>query len=129
MGTIRTMIVDDQQSIRHLLRSVVEELGAEVVAEAADGEEALKLFNEAHPHITLMDINMPRMDGVDALKRIIALDADAVVVMLTSQNSLDVVKECLAAGAKNFILKDNSPQVLAHEIRATWSEYIPEAQV
>jgi len=67
MGKIHVMIVDDQKSIRDLLRSIVEELGADVVSEACDGIEAVELFKKHAPDVTLMDINMPRMDGVAAL--------------------------------------------------------------
>ena len=121
MGKIRVMIVDDQKSIRDLLRSIVEELGAEVISEACDGVEAVAQFKEHAPDVTLMDINMPRMDGVDALQQIIAIKSDALVLMLTSQNSMAVVKTCLASGAKNFILKDSPPDVMSAEIKDTWS--------
>jgi len=121
MGKIRVMIVDDQKSIRDLLRSLVEELGAEVVSEACDGIEAVELFKKHAPDVTLMDINMPCMDGIEALQQIIALNSDALVLMLSSQNSIEVVKKCLTSGAKNFILKDNPPEVMAAEMKATWS--------
>jgi len=128
MGKIRVMIVDDQKSIRDLLRSIVEELGAEVVSEACDGIEAVDLFKKHAPDVTLMDINMPRMDGVAALQQIIELNSDALVLMLTSQNSMEVVKKCLTSGAKNFILKDNPPDILAAEMKATWSNCLDLAE-
>jgi len=120
MGKISVMVVDDQKSIRDLLRSIVEELGGEVACEACDGIEAVSLFKENAPDLTLMDINMPRMDGISALQQIMALNPDALVLMLTSQNSMAVVKTCLESGAKNFILKDNPANVMAAEIKASW---------
>jgi len=126
---MRVMIVDDQKSIRDLLCSIVEELGAEVISEAGDGIEAVALYKETSPDVILMDINMPRMDGVEALRQIIAFNPNALVLMLTSQNSMAVVKNCLASGAKNFILKDNPPNIMAEEIQATWSNYLGPGEV
>ncbi len=123
MAKVRFMVVDDQKSIRFLLRSIIESLSAEVIDEAEDGEQAVAKYAEHRPHITLMDINMPKKDGVAALKEIMAINKDAMVIMLTSQNSMEVVKECLSIGARNFLLKDNPPEELLKEIKSSWEQY------
>ena len=125
---VRFLIVDDQKSIRELLKELVARLGAEVIGEAEDGEQAVEKFAELRPHMVLLDINMPRMDGVEALKRIAAIDPDAVVIMLTSQNTVDVVRDCLESGARNFLLKSNPVDVLFQELKDTWTDYIAEGR-
>ena len=99
------------------------QLGGEVVGEAQDGEEAVTKYTELQPDLVLMDINMPKMDGVEALKRINASNPGALVIMLTSQNTAAVVRECLMHGAKNFLLKSNPAAVLYEELRTSWAEH------
>jgi len=123
MAKIKFLVVDDQKSIRGLLRSIIEGMGGEVIDEAEDGEQAVTKFQQHSPHITLMDINMPKKDGVAALKDIMFQNDKALVIMLTSQNSMGVVQDCLEAGARNFLLKDNPPEELLEKIKTTWSEY------
>lgn len=123
---LRVMIVDDQQSIRSLLSQVITAMGAEVAAEADNGLVAIEKYKAHKPHMVLMDINMPRMDGVDALKAIIKLNPKALVIMLTSLDSGDVVQDCLALGARNFILKSNAPDLIISELKETWKEYLSD---
>jgi two-component system chemotaxis response regulator CheY len=119
----RVLIVDDQRSIRAVLNTMIAQLGGEVVGEAQDGEEAVTKCLELRPDIVLMDINMPKMDGVEALKRINASNLGALVIMLTSQNTAEVVQECLRHGAKNFLLKSNPASVIYEELRTSWAEH------
>ena len=119
----RVLIVDDQRSIRAMLNAMIAQLGGEVVGEAQDGEEAVTKYLELQPDLVLMDINMPKMDGVEALKRINASNPGALVIMLTSQNTAAVVRECLMHGAKNFLLKSNPAAVLYEELRTSWAEH------
>ena len=119
----RVLIVDDQRSIRAMLNAMIAQLGGEVVGEAQDGEEAVTKYIELQPDLVLMDINMPKMDGVEALKRINASNPGALVIMLTSQNTAAVVRECLMHGAKNFLLKSNPAAVIYEELRTSWVEH------
>lgn len=125
---VKVLIVDDQKSIRGLLTTLIDKLGGEVVGEAQDGEEAVTKFAALTPDIVLMDINMPKMDGIEALKRIIASDPKALVIMLTSQNTAEVVQECIAHGARNFLLKSNPVDVLYEELKSSWSAHVRELQ-
>ncbi|HCA27809.1 MAG TPA: hypothetical protein DEP05_09295 [Betaproteobacteria bacterium] len=123
---VRVLIADDEAHIRQLIRFILSSLGAEVVAEAADGETAVRLYQEHKPDMVLLDINMPKLDGMEALKRIVAINNKTLVIMLTAQNALDVVRQCLDHGARNFILKSNSAEELDKIIRETWQEYVEE---
>jgi len=121
---VEVLIVDDQVSIRQMLRQMIVQLGGKVVAEAADGIEAIEKYAITKPDMVLLDINMPRMNGIDALKAIRSADPNAMIVMLTSQNTLPVVRECVQSGAKNFLLKNNPPDVLMNELKKSWQDHI-----
>ena len=101
---VRVLIADDESHIRSLISLIVTSLGAETVAEAADGEQALSLYKQHQPDMVLLDINMPKMDGISVLKKIMAINNRTLVVMLTSLNALETVKECIDSGAWNYIL-------------------------
>lgn len=118
------MLVDDEDHIRLFMRKVLASMQAEVVGEAANGKEAIALYRQHKPDITLMDINMPVMTGSEALKQLLKEFPDAFVIMLTSLNTADVVKECLIAGAQNYIRKDLPLPEIKKQIRETWAEYV-----
>ncbi len=120
----RVLIADDEPHIRSLIRLIVTSLGAEVVAEATDGEQALSLYKQFSPNMVLLDINMPKLDGIAVLKQIMAINKRTMVVMLTSLNTLEVVKECIDNGAWNYLLKNTTAEELHKEISETWGEYI-----
>lgn len=122
----QVLIADDEAHIRSLIRLIVESLGAEVVAEAADGEQALNMYRKFIPDMVMLDINMPKLDGISVLKRIMEINPRTLVVMLTSLNALDVVKECIDIGAYNYILKNTTAAELLKEISGTWAEYMDE---
>ncbi len=108
----RVLIVDDDEMTRDLLKSLLPGLGAEVVGEAVNGEEAIEVFNQCNPDITFLDVRMPVMDGVEALKGIIGKDPDAIVVMLTAISDIEVAETCMEAGARNYIRKGAAAAVL-----------------
>jgi len=123
---VSVLIADDEAHIRSLISMIVKSLGAEVVAEAENGEQALELFARHHPDMVLLDISMPKINGIDTLKKIKASNARTVVIMLTSHNTAEMVRECIDAGAQNYILKNVAANELRQEIAATWSDYLKE---
>jgi DNA-binding NarL/FixJ family response regulator len=115
---IRLLIVDDQRLMRdglHTLLSLEEDL--EVAGEAENGEHALKSYQELQPDVVLMDIRMPVMDGVEAIRQLKAADSDARVIILTTFDDDAYVFEGLRAGALGYLLKDVSGEELAEAIR------------
>ncbi|MBD5468476.1 MAG: response regulator [Lachnospiraceae bacterium] len=102
-GTI--IIVDDSMLIRHALRVLVEKAGYTVVCEAENGEEAIEVYQKYHPDMISLDITMPVMDGVEALRRIKELDPAANVVMITAAGQQQKVIEAIKLGASKFIVK------------------------
>jgi len=122
----RVLIADDEPHIRSLIGLIITSLGAEVIAEASDGEQALILYKQFLPDMVMLDINMPKVDGITVLKQIMAINNKTLVVMLTSLNTIEVVKECIDNGAWNYILKNTTADELHKAISATWSEYMAE---
>src|SRR3954452_3134870 len=104
---IRVVIADDQGLVRMGLRKVLEvEPDIEVVGEAADGRQAVAAAQRLRPHVMLMDIRMPAMDGIEATRRIVRADRAVRVLMLTTFGLDSYVYESLRAGASGFMLKD-----------------------
>jgi two-component system chemotaxis response regulator CheY len=114
---LRIMIVDDALFMRTLLRGILEEEGWEVVAEAADGAEAVVRYFEVRPDITTMDIVMPKKSGIEALTEIALLDKGAKVVMCTAMGQESLVDEAKSAGAKGYIIKPFDPLQVKSVIR------------
>ncbi|MCH6567035.1 MAG: response regulator [Nitrospinae bacterium] len=107
MGTYREtiLVVDDSKFLNEHIKRIVEQENYEVVGQAIDGEEAVQKYQELLPDCVTLDIVMPKMDGIEALKQIKAIDPAAVVVMVSSAGTKDKVTEALLNGAKNFIVK------------------------
>ncbi len=107
MGTYRetVLVVDDSKFLNEHIKRIVEQGNYEVVGQAFDGEEAVQKYQELLPDCVTLDIVMPKMDGIEALKQIKAIDPVAVVVMVSSAGTKDKVTEALLNGAKNFIVK------------------------
>lgn len=117
------LVVDDQRSIRDLIKAILTDMGAEIRGEADNGVDAVEKFQQLAPDMVLMDINMPKMDGIQALKAIMVHNPKALVVMLTSQNTLATVQACLSIGARNFILKDSTPEEIKQSLKDSWVNY------
>jgi DNA-binding NarL/FixJ family response regulator len=116
---LRLLLVDDQQLMRQGLRTLLEmEEGMTIVAEAADGAAAVQAFDELAPDVVLMDVRMPRMDGVEATRRIRGKSPGAKILILTTLDEDELVFEAVRAGALGYMLKDVSGAELASAIRA-----------
>lgn len=101
----KIMIVDDSKLARKKLKDCLALLEYTNVIEAADGDEAVSLYKEQEPKLVFMDIVMPKMFGTDAVKGIIDVDANAVIVMISSVGTKKHVQESIKAGARDFIFK------------------------
>ena len=106
----RILITDDALFMRVTLKNILSQNGCEICGEAQNGVEAVKMYEDLKPDIVIMDITMPEMDGIQALKEIIALDANANVVMCTAMGQKRMVVEAIQAGAKDFIVKPFEPE-------------------
>ena len=115
----RVLIADDQNLVRTGFRMILREAGIPVVAEAADGGEAVAAALRDRPDVVLMDIRMPGMDGLEATRRILAAQpgSGSRIIMLTTFDLDRYVYEALAAGASGFLLKHVSPEYLAAAVR------------
>jgi len=116
--TIRVLLVDDQALVRAgfaMILSAADDL--EVVGEAADGQEAILAARRTRPDVVLMDIRMPRMDGIEATRALVALPATPRVLILTTYSLDEYVYAALRAGASGFLLKDAPPEELRRAVR------------
>ena len=119
---MRALVADDEPHVRHLVATILRSLGAEVVAEATDGERAVDLFTELRPDLVVLDINMPRMRGDEALSRIRSIDPGALAVMMTAQDTMDTVHDCLDRGAQHYILKSNRAEEIYRLLAECWPD-------
>jgi two-component system chemotaxis response regulator CheY len=102
---INVLIADDLKFIKLVLRELIEKAGFRVVAEASNGEEAVELYKDTRPDVVLMDITMPRMDGLTALKKILETDPEAKVIMCSALGQQTLIVQALQLGAKDYIVK------------------------
>ena len=116
----RVMVVDDAVFMRMTLRKMIELEGYEVVGEAGNGVEAVQKYMEAQPDVVMLDITMPEMNGIDALKRIKEFDPKAKVIMCSAMGQQAMVAQAIQSGAKDFIVKPfEKDRVLAALKRVT----------
>jgi two-component system, chemotaxis family, chemotaxis protein CheY len=99
------MVVDDSDAIKMVLKDILKIGNHELVAEASNGIEAVQKYIETNPDIMLLDMAMPKMDGLSALKEIISKRPDAKVIMITASDNQNTIKECITSGAIAYILK------------------------
>ncbi len=122
--TGKVLIIDDEPHVRKFVSLIVKRLGATSVFEAGDGEQGLEIFQAELPDLVLLDVNMPRMDGVETLRAIMNVRPDALVVMLTSLANRQTVEECSKLGAADYLRKD-MPRA---EMEAALQHIIDESQ-
>jgi two-component system, NarL family, response regulator YdfI len=118
-NSIRILVADDHLIIRQGLRLILEtQDGFDLVGEASDGAEAVRLCAEIKPEVVLMDLRMPGMDGLTAIERLRVEQPEIAVVILTTFNEDDLMMRGLRAGARGYLLKDTDRETLFNTIRA-----------
>ena len=101
----QVLVVDDAAFMRMMLKDILTKNGMEVIGEANNGIEAIELYQELNPDIVTMDITMPEMDGITAVKEIRKLDPAAKIIMCSAMGQQPMVLEAIQAGAKDFVVK------------------------
>ncbi len=113
-GTI--LLVDDEAHIRKFVTLILKQLGYRSFLEAANGEEAVAIYQREKPGLILMDVNMPILDGIEALRQLKTIDPDCTVIMLTSLVNRETVEAALELGAANYIRKDTPKDEIARSL-------------
>jgi DNA-binding NarL/FixJ family response regulator len=116
-ATIRLMLADDHRMLREGLHRSMADQGFDVVGEARDGEEAVRLADDLQPDVILMDVTMPEMDGVEATRQIKQDRPDVRIVMLTMHADQEVLASAIRAGASGYLVKDCSTEEIASAVR------------
>jgi two-component system, NarL family, response regulator NreC len=118
---LRVLLADDHGIVRRGLRSLLEEAGHSVVAEAADGLEAVRLCEEHRPELLILDIGMPKLSGIEVAARAQKLDRPPAVIILSMHHDESYILRALAAGARAYLLKDATDEDLLPAVRAVAS--------
>jgi two-component system chemotaxis response regulator CheY len=108
----RVLIVDDALIMRERIKEIALKAGWQIAGEARDGAEAVEMYRREKPNLVTLDIVMPKMDGVAALKQMIQFDAQAQIVMISAVNQKEKLAECIRGGATDFIVKPFDKAVL-----------------
>lgn len=117
------LIVDDIAFVRKTLSEILTQAHYQIVGEATDGAEAIQLYNQVRPDVVTMDVVMPNMSGIDATRKILKLDKNAKVVIISAMGQENLVMEAINVGAKDYILKPfSSDEVLKTIERALLGE-------
>lgn len=113
----KVLIVDDAAFMRMMIKDILTKNGYNVAGEAENGAKALEKYNEVKPDLVLMDITMPEVDGIQALKNIKAADPNAKVIMCSAMGQQAMVIESIQAGAKDFIVKPFQPDRVLEAVK------------
>lgn len=123
----KILLVDDELHIRKYISLIIKQLGSPTILEAPNGEEAIVVFNRENPKVVLLDVNMPKMGGIETLKQLKAIDPDCIVIMLTSLANRDTVEQALEFGAANYIRKDATKEEISAALGETIDAIVPSS--
>lgn len=124
MKSLRILVVDDSGLTVRKMSKLLEDLGHQIVAQAATGQQAVDVYASAAPDIVTMDITMPDMDGIEATRRILAAHPGACIVIVTSHGQEQMVMDAIEAGAKGYILKPVKQEKLAETLETVAAKYL-----
>lgn len=113
------LLVDDEPHIRKYVSLILKQLGRPLIVEAANGEEAIAAYQRENPDLVLLDVNMPKLDGIETLKRLKEIDPQCVVIMLTSLANRETIVQAVELGAANYIRKDTPKEEIAQALSST----------
>jgi two-component system, chemotaxis family, chemotaxis protein CheY len=108
--SINILIADDLSFMRMIQKDILTERGYNVVGEASDGREAVEKFKSLRPHLVLLDITMPNMNGLEAMRKIFSIDPHAKVIMCSALGQQNLIVEAIKAGVKDFVVKPFKPE-------------------
>ena len=117
------LLVDDNEPLLTSAQRILDNFGLDVIGLAKDGVEGVKQFKKLNPDIVLLDIEMPTMSGMDALKEIIGLDETACVIMLTAVSESSLIDDCLKFGAAGYLSKDTEALEMVDKIKAIFDNH------
>jgi YesN/AraC family two-component response regulator len=120
------LVADDENHIRSYVRIILNHLGVEEVLEAKSGDEVLDIYINNKPDVVFLDINMPGLTGLEVLPKIMEVDPDAVVIMLTGHASRHLVENSAREGAVHYIRKDTPQQEISKMLRTLFDELFDE---
>ena len=118
----RILLADDLSFMRMVQKEILSENGYQIVGEAANGLEAVKLYQELRPDVVVLDITMPDMNGLEAMRRILAFDAKARIIICSAIGQQNLIVEAIKAGIKDFIVKPFKPERLLTAIAKVLKE-------
>lgn len=113
----RVLVVDDAAFMRMMIKDILKKGGFEVVGEAENGVKAVEKFKELKPDLVTMDITMPEMDGITAVKEIKKIDENALIIMCSAMGQQAMVIDAIQAGAKDFVVKPFQPDRVLEAVR------------
>ncbi len=117
MNEKTVLVVDDAAFMRMMLKDILEKNGFKVVGEAANGEEAIKKYKDLKPDVVTMDITMPVLDGIKAVKKIKKIDPEAKILMVSAMGQEKLIIESIEAGAEDFIVKPFQPGKVVEAVK------------
>lgn len=113
----KILVADDSAVVRKSLEIILKQLGHEIIAEVETGDDAYRVYSEKKPDLVTMDINMPGIDGINAVKKIIGEFPDAKIIMVSSEAHDEKVKEAIKSGAKDYVTKPFKMEALSEIIK------------